>query len=73
MTATEVVHTPAEAAALLSLKEHTVRDLIRAGVLKARRMGGTPENPRKLRVTAEAVAEYLRSLPAYDPAAARKS
>lgn len=66
------VYTPAQAALRLNLKERTVRDLMRSGAIKARRMGGTPANPRKLRVTEAAVRAYLDALPDYEPATASR-
>lgn len=58
-----------EAAKRLTLKVYTVRLLIRAGQLKAIRTGGTEANPRGLRTTPEAIAEYQQSLPAFIPTA----
>ena len=67
---TETVHTPAQVARLLNEKEWRVRELIRCGRLRAKRMGGSEQYPRKLRVTDEALREYLVGLPDYRPRAA---
>jgi excisionase family DNA binding protein len=58
-----------EAAKRLTLKKWSVQQLVRTGRLKAIRTGGTEENPRGLRTTPEAIAEYQQSLPAFVPVA----
>jgi excisionase family DNA binding protein len=58
-----------EAAKQLTLKVWSVRELVRTGKLRAVRTGGTEENPRGIRTTPEAIAEYQRSLPAFVPVA----
>jgi excisionase family DNA binding protein len=58
-----------EAAKRLTLSEWRVRELIRSGQLKAIRTGGTEANPRGLRTTPEAIAEYQQHLPAFIPTA----
>lgn len=51
---------------------YTVRQLIRTKKLKAVRLGGTEQNPRKLRVRKDDLREFCDGLPARTTAADAK-
>lgn len=65
MTPVPLTLTPEQAAARLGIKEWRIRKLVREGVLKGVRTGGTEKYPRGMRVTEESLRAYRDSLPAY--------
>jgi excisionase family DNA binding protein len=54
-----------QAALRLTIKPYKIRELIRQGRLAALRTGGSEDNPRGIRVTADAVEKYKSSIPGY--------